>query len=432
MATNESERSDEDTSDDEANESSDEESSDEASTDGEESGESSDEESSDEESSDEESAAASDEASSESDEQEESDEATAEAAGEAAQAEAPKKKTKVGKDGKTAGARLAAAKAAKAARKAAKRGKVVKEEDPLERAKASAVGQRASAAGQWAKENRNIVLGVVLALLLGLAGFLGYDAYQSSQASAAAALLTEAIEISQATIRAEGEDAPAGQSDDDDDDERTYPTEEARTRAALEAFRRVSADYPTSEAAAWARLGEGRSHAALGQNDEARQAFEQAIAAGGSQPQIAFEALEGIGFSYEAEEGWDQAQTRYEEMRSLADGAYAPMARYHLARILLAKGERDRALEAFRTLVEELREAEGEDEEGEPRTGPSHPYVLAQAEIRLRELDPSSAPSAPSFGGGAGLPGGESLTPEQIEMIRQIMQKQGGGAPPAP
>ncbi|MCC6874668.1 MAG: tetratricopeptide repeat protein, partial [Sandaracinaceae bacterium] len=386
---------------------------------------SSDEESSDEASSDE-ASEASDEASSEQDD--EPHEATAEAAGEVA--EAPKKKAKVGKDGKTAGARLAAAKAAKAARKAAKRGKVVKEEDPLERAKASAVGQRASAAGQWAKENRNIVLGAVLALLLGLAGFLGYDAYQSSQASAAAALLTEAIEISEATIRAEGEDAPAGQSDDDD--ERTYPTEEARTRAALEAFRRVTADYPTSEAAAWARLGEGRSHAALGQNDEARQAFEQAIAAGGSQPQIAFEALEGIGFSYEAEEGWDQAQTRYEEMRSLADGAYAPMARYHLARILLAKGERDRALEAFRTLVEELREAEGEDEEGEPRTGPSHPYVLAQAEIRLRELDPSSAPSAPSFGGGAGLPGGESLTPEQIEMIRQIMQKQGGGAPPAP
>jgi tetratricopeptide (TPR) repeat protein len=348
----------------------------------------------------------------------------------------------------SAGARLAAAKAAKAAKKAAKKQTLrdeagVAQQSAFERAKAeeprdaqeiltqSPLGRAATKAGEWAEANRQIAIGVAAVAAVALFGWLGWSWWTGNQAAAAGALLTDAMEISAAEIVTPDAEAEAEPDDDDATPEAdaapTFETLAARNDAALAAYRRVSTEYPSSTAATWAKLGEGRTLLDQGEYEAARTAYEAAFHASGEDTVIAWQALEGIGASYEAERNWDEATSTYERLSGIADGAYTSAASYHLARMHAASGDESGALTAFRELVESLQE---DSEDGEP----AFPYVLAQAELRLRELDPSSGGSGPSpltipGGDGGGVEGLEGMDPEQIqELIRQLQTKSGGGA----
>ena len=433
----ESDDSDEESSDDDSDdESSDDDSDDESSDDDDSDEESSDddagEESSDESSEDEESSA--DEESEDAEEEEDEEPARP------AKAKSAKGKKARGKQGErmTAGARLAAAKAAKAARKAAKLGKDIKDErEPLAQLESTGLGQSIEKAGAWAGQNRMAVYAIVAALVLGIGGWIGWHSYSESQAREAGALLADAVELSEAAIRAE--DAP----EPGDDDPPSFTSTTARAEAALAAYQDVVARYPGSEAASWAQLGAGNSLLELERYDDARAAFE--AAAHQSDPSIVWRALEGKGFTYEAQEEWDQAIEVYQELSRLDDNRFEPVAKYHIARMYIAKGETEQATETLTALVDQQRGAADDEEKQE------FAYVLAQAEIRLRELDPSAAPARPSLGGanplggggpslgggGGGDPlggaGGGDISQEQLqELIRrfQQQQQQGGGAPP--
>lgn len=344
----------------------------------------------------------------------------------------------------SAGARLAAAKAAKAAAKAAKKqarrdeagaGQSVAEREAEERAevqsaedvlKESPLGRAATRAGEWTQANRQLAMGIAAVAVVALVGWLGFTYYTTSQASAAGTLLADALRISSAEI-VSADDEPAGDDDaDDDDDAPTFESVDDRNAAALTAYRSVSSQYPSSPAAAWARLGEGRTLLAQGEYADARTAYQAAFDASDDESVIAWQALEGIGATYEAEQDWEHATSTYERLAALADHAYESVANYHLARMHAASGDEAAALTAFRELVDTLRST---DEEGEP----PFPYVLAQADQRLRELDPSAAGAGPRIGGGdeGEAPSGlDGLTPEQIQELIQRLQKQGAGAPP--
>ena len=279
------------------------------------------------------------------------------------------------------------------------------------------------------------MIGALVVALLGVIGWLGWSSYSDQQAEAAGALLADAVEIAQAEIVAaeEGDDAAPDAAEPDADAAPTFATEEARAEAALEAYRRVLSEYPSSDAAIWARLGEAKALSDLGRHAEARQAYEAAEGEGGGDPSVALRALEGSAFTFEAEEQWDQALQVYERLAAIDERRYQPVAEYHRARMYIAKGERERATETLRELVEDLGEAE-DDAERQDFT-----YVLAQAETRLRELDPAAAPppranESPLGGlGGLGGPGGQMSNEQLQELIRQFQQKQqreqqGGGA----
>ncbi len=353
----------------------------------------------------------------------------------------------------SAGARLAAAKAAKAATKAAKkqarrdeagasqsaaereaedRARTQSAEDVL---KESPLGRAATRAGEWTQANRQLAMGVAGLAAAALIGWIGWTWYTTSQATAAGTLLSEALRISSAEIVAADEEPadepPADASDDDEGDEAPhFATIEERNVAALEAYRRVTSQYGGSVAANWARLGEGRTLLGQGEYGDARTAYQAAFDASGDESVIAWQALEGIGATYEAEQDWEHATATYERLASLADHAYESVANYHLARMRAASGDEAAALSSFRELVDTLRE---EGDEGEP----PFPYVLSQADQRLRELDPSAQGAGPSIHGGDGGEGGEgggidSLTPEQIQELIQRLQTKGGGSGGAP
>lgn len=329
----------------------------------------------------------------------------------------------------TAGARIAAAKAAKAALKAAKKAERVEasaaanrtaapapteEEDPVEQIKESAVGQAAMRAQDWVGANQGAVLGVLGLAVLAFVGWLAYGYVTDSAAVAAADLLGEAVRISRAEIRDEGEEADA------DAEAPTFASVEERSEAALTAYRRVITEHGDSEAAGWARLGVARLLLTSGETEEARTAFEATVASSGADPVVAMRAYEGVGFTYEAEENWDEAREAFERIRGLENGAYGPVADYHLARVRLATGDNVGAQTALEELIDGIR---GDSDSSEPE----FPYVLAQAQTLLRELDPSSASGAeaPTLGAGAS-------EEEIMEMIRRAMENrgEGGAAPP--
>ncbi len=361
----------------------------------------------------------------------------------------------------SAGARLAAAKAAKAVvkaskkeeRKAATQTEVTQgteadapvaeaaPEDPVKELEESELGRAALRAGKWWESNQQIGWIALAVAAIGIVGFLGWRYQEDTSSAAVGVMLEDAIEIASARVVPEGEE-PAATDDEDEDedaeDERTFPTRAARSEAALEAYQAIVAQHGDHASAGIARLGAARALLALGRNDEAEAMYQEAFDRNGRSGVIAWQALEGVGFAQEAAGNPTEAQSTYERLGNLEDHAYEQVANYHLARLMLSRGERDEARTALRELVDSLR-ADTLEGSSEPR----FPYLLSQAEVRLRELDPSSATSAgPSLlgpgggpgGGGLQLGGGEGgdIDPEQLQqLIRQFQERQqqgGGGA----
>jgi hypothetical protein len=304
----------------------------------------------------------------------------------------------------SAGQRLAAAKAAKAAKKIAQRGKEaeVVEEQAVE---------TATVASTWLDRNRNKLLGAFAAVLLLGGAFFGIRAMQQKSAAEASQLLWEATEILNASIQAPGEEDTAEDAVDaeTDEDEVTYETIAARADAALAKLDELFASHGDSPAAAWGRLEEGRARYQKGEHAEARTAFEAALAQGGEA--LAPRALEGIAFTYEAEENWDEAVARFEQLRE-EGGALQILADYHLARIHLAKNEEDPAKTKLQAVLEALREEDA----------PELAYVRDQAELRLMAIDSSLVQRDAA---------GQMDPAEMQRLIEQLtrQQQQQGGAP---
>ncbi len=302
----------------------------------------------------------------------------------------------------TPGQRLAAARAAKAAKKTSKRGREADEREKRAIDTAEVVREKAVS---YLDTNRKLVVGAIGAIALVAAVLFGFRKWNDSQERAAGALLEEANRIQLATVRSESERAAA-----EDDDAPTYATYAARADAALRKYRAVTSRYPRSDAAAWAYLGQGRALLDRAKPAEARGAYQKAIEAADGDAAVSRQALEGIGFAYEAEENWDEALSTYEELGELANGTYESWGEYHAARMLVKKGDENQAKTRLRAVIEQLRADDA----------PDAPYLRRQVEARLALLDPSFAPQAPAAGAGG------QLSPEQIqELIRQAQAQQG-------
>ncbi|MFO0710397.1 MAG: tetratricopeptide repeat protein [Sandaracinus sp.] len=349
----------------------------------------------------------------------------------------------------SAGARLAAAKAAKAVVKAAKKEErkaaaasaqpqpepepdansvEAQPEDPVAQLNESELGRAALRAGRWWENNQQMGWIAVGVAALAIVGFLGWQYHKDSTSAAAGTLLEDAVEIASARIVAADAEEPSEDEEDDAEPEQTFPSRSARDEAALEAYQAVISQYPDQPAAGVARLGAARALLALGRNDEALEMYQAAFDRnGGRSGTIAWQALEGVAFAQEAAGHADEARSTYERLGNLDNHAYEQVANYHLARLMLARGERDEARTALRELVDALR-ADTVEDSSEPR----FPYLLSQAEVRLRELDPSSAtspgahllPGGPEAGDGIGA---DQIDPEQLQrLIQQFQERQQG------
>jgi predicted negative regulator of RcsB-dependent stress response len=320
--------------------------------------------------------------------------------------------------GMTPGERLAAAKARKAKQKSDKRGR--KAEVVEDR-----VLKKAAVATDWVAQNRQTLWIAVGAVVLVVAGVTYWSVTSSAKAEQASEALWDAVQAATGEIRSEGNIAG-----DQDAESEVFDSREARAEATLERAEKVRSDYPGTPAATWAALESGTALLDLSRWSDAREAFQAAVDQGGEDPAVTWRALEGIAFSYEGEEDWDQAIVHFNELEASADGAFEEIATYHIGRMHLAKGETEVATEMLVDLLNELRE---EDEER-----PDLQFVRSQTEIRLLELDSSlvpqdSTPSAfgiPGGGGAGGAAGGggglQDIPPEILQKLLQQQQQQGG------
>jgi hypothetical protein len=290
---------------------------------------------------------------------------------------------------------------------------------------------------EWAKQNQKavqVVGALVAAALLGVAGFL-YIEHKNE--TAASTLLTKAVEDERARIGEppkEDADGPAPT-----DTSPMFKTFEARREAALAKYREVESRFPKTGAAILARLAEGSLLLDKHESDAAAAAFTdvRASALAAADQEVKGRAIEGLGFAYElkaqatpaeAPKLWDDALKAYKELENTVDvRGFKELAMYHQARVLQNKGENDKAKEILVNLKERLSKPDESVSNNVPQ-GPAFPYLREVAMDRLREIDPTAAPKAPSASPG----GSPQLTPAQIrKMIEdaQKKQKSGGGDP---
>lgn len=288
----------------------------------------------------------------------------------------------------------------------------------------------------WAKKNQKTVQAVglvVVAGLLGAAGFLYYSHKHEAEASAG---LARAVETQSAKI---GEPP---KSEDDAPQDTYFKTYADRQKAALDQYKDVSSKFPKTGAAILARLAEGSllldkrdAAGALAAFDEVKGS---ALAA--ADIEVKGRALEGIGFAHELkatatpaekDKELDAALAAFRELENAADvKGFKELAMYNQARVLMNKGDRDKAKEILLSLKARIEKSEEPIGPGIPPP-PSFPYLHEMAMDRLREIDPEAAPKEPK-GPPGGMPGGGAgkMTQEQIQKLLEQMKKQGGGKPP--
>lgn len=272
----------------------------------------------------------------------------------------------------TAGQRLAAAKAAKAAKKAAERGKGAEQiEEKAE--------ETVEAAASWLEDNGPKLAVAFLAVVVLGGAYVWWSRSQSEEAAVATSRLWEAVEMSTAPIRAEGQSGI-------DIEGQSFASIDARSKETLEQYGQVRKEYPKGPIAAWSALGEGNAHLQSGAYDKARTAYEDAVAKAHDYPFVTLRALEGQIFAYEAEKKWDEALRKASDLGSVTFGGAKEMADYHRGRIQLAKGEKTEAIASFKAALDSLRDQTA-IEDGAP---PPLTFLRNQVEQQLTELDPDA------------------------------------------
>lgn len=203
-------------------------------------------------------------------------------------------------------------------------------------------------AAATANRDRLIVLIVAVVVLLGAAG--GFAYWRKSVADAAGAEFGAALAIEQSQI------VPASTLPGATQAPGTYPTEAARSEAALEAFRSVAAAFPGTDAGRAARYHAANTLVALGRLDEAETAYREVTDDAGDL--YGASARMGLAEVYALQGRYDEAVTTLTELSANRDGMLpVDGVLWQLAEVHLKAGQRDEARAAFQRVVDEFPES---------------------------------------------------------------------------
>lgn len=296
---------------------------------------------------------------------------------------------------------------------------VVPEADPLI--------ERVRHAGRWIREHREVFGGFLAVAILGIGGALGWFYWQDKRQADASAVLAAAFADERGHV--------STKEDEDEDDSKAgrvlYPTFKSaaeRRDAALAKYREVQTKYAGTGAAYLARLSEAGLLLDCSDAKGALAAYGEVKASPLAQADVEVRgrALEGMGFAEELlaqtdaaakDKHLDEALARYKELERLDVKGFKELGMYHEARVLQAKGDKDKAIELLKDVNKRVTEP-----------GESHPFPYLEfvVEDRLRALDPSALPpkAPPKMGG----PGGniDMSDPKIQELLRQLQQQKGG------
>ena len=190
-----------------------------------------------------------------------------------------------------------------------------------------------------------VVLTVVMAIVVFGGGFFWWQRRTANQAGA---LLGQAMAITQAQI------APAPTLPGAKQAAGTYPTEEARDQAALQAFQQVVASYPSSAAGIAARYHIASSQLSMNKLAEAEQSFREIISSGGNHIYVPMSKM-GLASALAGQKKFDDAIKVLTDLAADRDGALpVDGVLMELARTYVRAGKPQEARAAFKRVVDEF------------------------------------------------------------------------------
>lgn len=249
----------------------------------------------------------------------------------------------------SAGDRLRAAKRAKAEKKAAKRG----EDDLMVEAKAGkAIEGQYRSLSRWATKNP-FVFGALALVVVGGAAAAGY--WYKEKVSTERALtekLGAALETATASV---GTETPPPSAQNPSPEAPKFSSGEKRAESAAKAFESLAKQYPNTKTKPWLLLAEGAAQLRLGKTVEARLAYNKALKEGGKDPLVSWRAFEGLGQVAIESKNYSEAKKHFRQIKELAGGQFAALARFRLAEVSLLEGNEGEAKKALESLQKDLR-----------------------------------------------------------------------------
>lgn len=273
-----------------------------------------------------------------------------------------------------------------------------------------ALARMTSSTMKWFRTNLTAIQWVAFGGVLVVAGVLTYNWRVQKKSGATSSLLASAIAAEHGRVMAEDK-----RSDDEKDYDfaRVYKTAEERTETAIADYQKVVAQEPGSGAAILAKLGIAGVDLEKRDYPKSLEAYEAVLSSklAAADTDVRARALEGLGFAKEGKGDLDGALAAFKDLQGVEGKGYKDLGQYHEARVLAAKGNKDKAKELLKAVRDRLQA---------PIADGSKPFKFLEAMVdrKLLELDPSAVSKSAMAGPG----GGAKLTPEQIELLKKQFQ----------
>lgn len=276
-----------------------------------------------------------------------------------------------------------------------------------------ALARTTHAAFNWLRRNSNRIQWAVVLLAVGGIGWQIYSYRQGRLAGQRTDQLAEALAAEYALV-SETPAAPDPLTGIVRDGPR-FSSDAERLKAAEREYRDALSQL-SGASAALAKLGLAGILFDQGKYAEAKSAYTEVKESELAKvdPDARARALEGIGLSLEAQNQLDAALTAYRELENSEVSGSGALGLYHQARVRLAKGERDAAVEALKKALEKIEKTEGDDKPRGPFGGPT--FLEQRVRDLLGALDPGAVP-APA----------PTISEAQIEALQEQLKAAGKG-----
>lgn len=235
----------------------------------------------------------------------------------------------------------------------------------------------------WLKNNVRVLQWGALAVVLGGAGAVYWFSRADAKVAEASSLLASATRADRGRIMPEDDRTP---DERELDTARVFKSEQERRDATLAAYREVTTKFPGTGAALLARLGEATTLLSKRQWGEALAAFEEVSKSNlaKADADVRARALEGAGYAKEGKGDLDGALATFKELEAVEGKGWKELSQYHQGRLLLEKGDKDKAKELLTALHTKLKTPTPD--------GAAVEQLLAMVGQTLRKIDPALAP----------------------------------------
>jgi len=255
---------------------------------------------------------------------------------------------------------------------------------------------------QFGRRHFNIIQWV---LVLGIAGGIGWSIYSwrtKKTAAKSSDVLMTGVDAELGRVAAEPQGDPQAAKLDP---RPTFTTEDERLKAAEKGYEAAAKQSPGSGTAILAKLGEAGIAYDQGKFDDAKAAYESVM---GSElakhdADVRLRALEGVGLCLEAKGDVDAALKSFGELEKSDEPGFGALGMFHEARVLLNKGEKDKAKELLTKVSEKL---------AKEKTLYQGAYIERASRDLMAIIDPASAPASAT-----------SFTPDQLDALKEQITK---------